>query len=118
VLVPLILTRIPADYFLAEQPPLGRFLSGRPALRGVLVALKNVLGGVLVVAGLLMLVLPGQGVLTLLVAFTLLDVPHKRRIELWIVARRPVLRAINWIRRKASKAPLLLPESATVSSSR
>lgn len=110
VLGPVILTRMPADYFMEERAPLARLFSGSPALRGLVVVLKNAVGFVLAIAGLLMLVLPGQGVLTLLVAFMLMDVPHKRRIELWIVGKAPVLRGVNWVRRKARKTPLLLPE--------
>ena len=59
-----------------------------------------------------MLALPGQGLLTLLVGLSLLDLPHRRSIELWVLRRGPVLRSLNWVRRKAGKAPLELPRQA------
>jgi hypothetical protein len=59
--------------------------------------------------GLLMLVTPGQGVLTILVGVTLLDFPGKRALELWIVRQPAVLRVTNWMRAKAHREPLQLP---------
>jgi hypothetical protein len=78
-------------------------------LRVVLRAVKNIVGLVLVLAGVLMLVLPGQGLLTIFMGITLLDFPGKRRLELSVVRRRPVFSALNWIRKKARRPPLLLP---------
>ena len=69
---------------------------------------KNVLGAIFVVAGLIMLVLPGQGIFTILIGIMLLDFPGKYRLERWIVARRPVLQSINWLRQRAGRAALVL----------
>jgi hypothetical protein len=46
-----------------------------------------------------MLLLPGQGVLTILIGIVLLDFPGKYRLERWAVRHRPVYRSINWLRR-------------------
>jgi len=70
---------------------------------------KNVVGWLLVGAGVAMLVLPGQGILTLLVGLTLVNFPGKRDLELWLVRRVPVRRALDWIRRRAGRPPLQLP---------
>ena len=64
----------------------------------------------LVLMGLAMLVLPGQGVLTLLIGISLLDFPGKRKLEKKIVRAPTVHRAIDAIRRRAGQPPLLLPE--------
>jgi len=111
LLVPVVLARIPADYFLRPHPPLARLASVHPAARGLALVLKNGLGLLLLAFGVLMLVLPGQGVLTMLVGLTLCDFPGKRRVELWLLRRVPVSRAINWIRRRSGSAPLELPPS-------
>jgi hypothetical protein len=71
--------------------------------------LKNAVGSVLVIAGILMLVLPGQGILTLFVGLTLVDFPGKRRLELWLIRKRPVLHAVGWIRSKSGRPALRLP---------
>jgi len=107
VLVPFLLIRIPSDYF-APGNDRDRPRSVRHSALKIAVRIgRNLLGCALLVAGLLMLVLPGQGLLTILVAAMLLDCPGKKRIEGWIVSRGPVLHAINWIRRRAGRPPLL-----------
>ncbi|NMD40555.1 MAG: hypothetical protein GYA83_07175, partial [Deltaproteobacteria bacterium] len=73
------------------------------------VVLKNVLGLVLIMAGFIMLFIPGQGVLTILVGMTLVSFPRKRALEMRLVRRPQVLRAVNWIRRRSGKEPLILP---------
>jgi hypothetical protein len=67
---------------------------------------KNAIGIVFVVLGVVMLVLPGQGLLTIVVGLMLLDFPGKYEVELWVVRRPSILRAINWIRSRAHKPPL------------
>jgi UPF0716 family protein affecting phage T7 exclusion len=67
---------------------------------------KNLLGGLLMIAGLAMLVLPGQGLLTLFVGFLLIDFPGKYRLEKWLIRRRYILRPINWLRARRHRAPL------------
>ena len=105
--VPWFLTRMPSDYFRRPERDLRPHSAGAVALR----ALRNLLGAVLVVAGILCLVLPGQGLLTLVVGLVLLDFPGKRRLERWLVNRRPVLRSINALRRRAHRPPLEMRDS-------
>jgi hypothetical protein len=59
-------------------------------------------------AGVAMLVLPGQGLLTLLMGFLLVDFPGKYRLERWLFARPIVRRPINWLRHRAGRVPLQL----------
>jgi hypothetical protein len=104
-----MLVRLPRDYFTKQQRrPLGSW-SSHPALRTVLLAAKNLLGVLLVVAGLLMLVVPGQGLLTIAAGLVLTDFPGKFRLERWIVKRPSVWRTINWLRRRAGRDPLEWP---------
>jgi hypothetical protein len=105
------LVRLPRDYFTNERRrPLGSW-SKSPALRVALLAGKNLLGVVLIAAGLLMLVIPGQGMLTLVVGLALTDFPGKFRLEQWIVERPSVWRSINWLRRRARREPLQRPDA-------
>ncbi len=107
--IPWLVTRIPADYFLRHQHYVDRWKPRHPVLRLVVLTLKNLLGVALVMAGLAMLLLPGQGVLTMVVGLFFLDFPGKLALERWCVRRRGVHQAINWIRRKANRPPLMLP---------
>jgi hypothetical protein len=74
----------------------------------MLVIAKNLLGYIFVLAGILMLMLPGQGVLTILIGIMLLNFPGKYELERWIVSHGSVFRSINWIRRHAGRTPLVL----------
>jgi hypothetical protein len=53
-----------------------------------------------------MLVLPGQGVLTILLGIALLDLPGKRHLERRLIALPTVLRTINKLREKFGRPPL------------
>jgi len=108
-LLPLAVSLIPADYFAAKQRGLSRLHRMHPATHAALVVAKNLAGGVFLIGGLAMLVLPGQGLLTLLVALILLDFPGKYRLERRLLRYPSVIRGINWLRRRAGARPLILP---------
>ncbi|MDH4409853.1 MAG: PGPGW domain-containing protein [Verrucomicrobiales bacterium] len=107
--VPILIRSMPADYFLEDSAGSEWMRRRHPALRLVLVLFKNLFGAVLVVGGLIMFITPGQGILTLVAGILLLNFPGKRRFEVWLVGRKPVYRAIDWIRRRAGRPPILLP---------
>lgn len=109
VLTPWVITRLPADYFVRQSPPTSSWRTRHPAVRVLLRIAKNAVGVALVLAGIAMLVLPGQGILTIIVGLLLLDLPGERRLEVWILERRPVKKAVDWLRKKAGRDPLLLP---------
>jgi len=108
ILVPFLIVQIPSDYFTRRRHHRKLRAHQHPLVRGMLVISKNLLGYILVVAGILMLMLPGQGVLTILIGITLIDFPGKYALERWIVSHGSVLRSINWIRRQAGRPPLVL----------
>jgi hypothetical protein len=110
IAVPWLAVRIPADYFLQRRFHQKLWASRHPALRMALLIGKNLLGCLFIVAGLAMLLLPGQGILTILAGVVLLDFPGKYRLVRWIVGRPQVLRTINWLRLKAERPPLFLEE--------
>jgi Putative transmembrane protein (PGPGW) len=105
VLIPWFVARIPADYFRGDGPP---SRAGRGRSAGVLRVLRNALGVALLAIGVAMLVLPGQGLLTIAMSILLLDIPGKRRLARKIVRRPPVLRALNALRRRSGHPPLIL----------
>lgn len=109
IAVPILIRRMPADYFLEDSAGSEWMRRQHPALRVTLLILKNVFGAILVVGGLIMFVTPGQGILTLVAGILLLNFPGKRRFEIWLVSRKPVHGAIDWIRRRADRPPILLP---------
>jgi hypothetical protein len=112
LLVPIVVARLPQDYFLRERPPMTEeFRDLHPAVRWLLLIGKNVLGGLLVLGGIAMLAAPGQGFLTLLIGLMLMNFPGKRQAEHWLLSRPTVEKVLNWIRRKRGKEPLKFPKS-------
>ena len=105
--VPMLLSRIPSDYYARSRRLKKPWADLHPVVRAVLLTGKSALGLVLVVAGIAMLVLPGQGILTILAGILLLNFPGRHRLERWIVSRPPVLRSINWLRRRNGRPPIV-----------
>lgn len=110
VIVPVLLVRLPSDYFVREHRDASLMSERHPAVRIVLLIAKNALGAVLVLGGIAMLVMPGQGVLSILIGLSLIDFPGKFALERRIVRRKSVHKSINWIRKKADRDPMEIPE--------
>lgn len=101
--LPWAVRQLPADYFVGRKRPHWRMRGW-----GVLLA-RNVGGFVVVLLGVAMLVLPGQGLLTIFAGLVMMEFPGKRRLEKALVARPRVLGALNWLRRRGGTEPLLPP---------
>jgi hypothetical protein len=110
VLVPFLVARMRSDYFMPERQEELTLASRHPVIRWTGLILKNLLGAILFLAGLAMFFTPGQGILTLFMGLMLLDFPGKRRLELRLIRTRAIHRAIDWIRQRAGREPLQLPE--------
>jgi len=110
VVFPLVVVHLPADYFVREHREPVRRRRRQPVLWAALTVAKNVVGAVLIVAGVAMLVLPGQGILTILIGLALTNFPGKFAFERRLFGRPPVHRALNRIRKTAGKPPLKVPE--------
>ena len=103
ICVPWVVTRLPHDYFSSTQRAIWRKSADESLLTKCLRILKNLIGAVLVLLGLVMLVTPGQGILTLLSGLLLMNFPGKYRLERWLVLRPGILRALNWLRRRRNQ---------------
>jgi len=103
-----VIIRVPADYFARENPDEGQWAHRHPLVRAALIIGKNLLGLVLVAAGILMLVLPGQGVLTILAGLFLLDIPGRHKLVMWLVRRPAILNSLNWVRERAGREPFFV----------
>jgi hypothetical protein len=107
--VTFVLVKLPENYFHSSHAR--EFLVERhPLLRAVAVVAKNLLGVLLVIAGVIMSLpgVPGQGVLTILLGVMLLDFPGKRDFETRLVSRPRVFNAVNALRAKFGRPPLML----------
>lgn len=107
IAIPWILIRLPSDYFDLRVPRYW-MKDHHPVLRIIGLIIKNFAGTIFLIAGFLMLFLPGQGLLTMLIGISFIDFPGKRKLEARIVGQRTVLHAINTMRKKFNKPPLIL----------
>jgi hypothetical protein len=105
-----LVVRLPGDYFTARRRSRHAYWQHHAVLRPAVLILKNLLGIVLFLAGLVMLLVPGQGLLTMAVGLMLVDFPGKFRLERWLATRQPVWRSINWLRKRAGREPLKWPK--------
>jgi hypothetical protein len=105
-----LVVRLPSDYFLQPKRRQSAWKPQNPTLSFVIAVGRNLLGAVLLIAGLVMLLTPGQGLLSIVVGLMLLDFPGKYRLQRWLSMRRPVWRTINWLRKRAGRDELQKPK--------
>jgi hypothetical protein len=108
--VPWVVARLPHDYFNSPRRFAWRELGHEPLYALLLGLVKNFVGAALLLLGLVMLVTPGQGLLTLMAGLLLMNFPGKYRLERWLVRRPGVLRALNWLRQRHGEPPFDSPE--------
>ena len=106
--IPALVVRIPQDYFLHDRrPPSGSSNDG--SLKHLfLTGLKNVVGILFVLAGVAMLVLPGQGLLTILIGLMLMNFPGKYALQRTLISQKTVLSAVNRLRIRAGRPPIVI----------
>ena len=111
ILVPVLVVNMPADYFVREHRRDDVAVPRHPVVRLVLLIGKNLLGLCLLAGGIVMLFTPGQGLLSIAMGIVLMDFPGKFALEKRVAQNRPVMRSMNWIRRKWGKPGLIVPGS-------
>jgi len=105
IIIPILVVRIPADYFKRKkQKPEPCYKNHYAAICFIGLVFKNLFG--IILAGVAMLFLPGQGFITIMIGVMMLNFPGKFALQLRIVQQPTVLRTINWIRAKADRPAL------------
>ena len=105
----LVMVKIPANYFSSHYN--ADFMPGKPwIVRWSAVILKNLLGVFLIALGLVLSLpgVPGQGLLTILLGLIMIDIPGKRPLEARIIQRPAIRSAIDTLRARFNKPPLIL----------
>lgn len=109
LIVSFVMIRIPANYFHSQYEQ--RFLHERhPVLRWSGFILKNIVGVFVILMGIVMTFpgVPGPGVLTILIGLIMVDIPGKKKAERFIINRPTILSAVNDLRTRYNKPPLLI----------
>ena len=107
-IIPYLVIKMPEDYFLERFRVRVSKKSVHPIIAQLLTGIKNLVGFFFIILGILMLVLPGQGILTMLMGLFLMNFPGKYRLERKLVSLPKVLKSLNWIRSKANKPQLMV----------
>ena len=107
VVMPFVVIHLPHDYFARQEHPDSK--SNRYSLTQIFFVIgKNVIGWVLLFAGVLMLFLPGPGLLSMLLGLVFATVPGKKRMIKKILGVAAVRTVIASMREKRNKLPLIL----------
>ena len=99
--------KIPADYFSSSYVK-KIDTDNHFSVRWAAFIIKNTIGFLLVIAGIIMIFTPGPGVPTILLGLIMMDVPGKRPLEAKLIQRPMVLSAVNELRAKYNKPPLIM----------
>ena len=103
------LVKIPADYFSSSYYEKRATESSQHFfLRWGAAIVKNIVGFLLIVAGVIMIFTPGPGVPTILLGLIVMDFPGKRPLEANLIKRPAVLSTINHLRSRYNKPPLII----------
>ncbi len=108
ILIPLIIIRIPENYFSNPERHLKDLVKRRSLISVIITILKNCLGIFFLLTGIVLLFLPGQGLLTILIGLLLLNFPGKYRLERYLINKPAILNSINDIRARFRRPPIKL----------
>lgn len=109
IVIPMIIVALPRDFLIREDEKIGRQVLNIWYIPYWVV--KNIFGAIFVLSGIAMLVLPGQGLLTILVGLGLLTFPGKRRLIRRILSFQKVVHFINSLRIRFGKDPIWISET-------
>lgn len=102
LLLPHLILKIPPDYFVNHRP-----LVKRDATALFKTLLRNSVGCFLLCIGILLLFLPGQGILTIIASLFICDFPGKRKTLRRLIHTLKLEAPLNRFRIKHGRAPFL-----------
>ena len=113
ILMSYIITNMDKRYFIRRKSKgknadiIPKRTPGKNSLIFIIEMVKILIGIGLLVCGIIMLVLPGQGLITMLIGLSLIPFPGKNKLEDNLLSRQSVRSSLNWIRAKAKKEPFI-----------
>lgn len=104
----IVAIRLPADYFNRPASAANSSEKSTPTSHLAIRILKNIVGVILILTGGVLSVplVPGPGILILLMGLMLTNFPWKRKLELKLLRTRFVLNPVNWMRKRAGRPPI------------
>ena len=99
-----LVSLIPEDYFINKKD--SKIKKSNIFIWYIVLIFKNLIGYSLILGGIMMLVLPGQGLFTIIIGLMMSNYPGKYSLEKKFIAIPTILKSINWLRRKSNKPPI------------
>lgn len=109
LLIPFVVRKMPTDIFINLEKRVKDKIH-KSFQSYLILLLANLLAVLLILIGIIMLFIPGQGLLTILVGLLLLSFPGKKKVILNLIRRQQIQKSLDWIRTKQNKEPFLWPE--------
>jgi hypothetical protein len=110
IAVPWLTARLDRDFFVRHRQRVQERRRHHPLLATLFFVTRNLAGLALLAAGIAMLILPGQGLLTMLLGLSLMDFPGKHALLERAIAYPKLQHALNWLRRKEGREEFIFPE--------
>lgn len=98
---------LPANHFMPSAAPLR---PQHPVARVAMKVLRNVLGYAVILLGMVMMVplVPGPGLVFVLLGLSLIDFPGKRRLQMQLLQRPAVNKFITSVRARHGRPPFIV----------
>jgi hypothetical protein len=107
IVIPWLVLRMHAEYFIRHRQEVIERHKRHPVLTIIILLIRNSFGFFLLASGVIMLLLPGQGILTMVIGLSLMDFPGKHRLTDRVMRNKELQHSLNWIRRKGHKKELV-----------
>ncbi|MBI9104147.1 MAG: PGPGW domain-containing protein [Spirochaetales bacterium] len=111
IIIPLVIRFMTEDYFIRDG---GKAVSRIKLMKILYIfwhIIKNIFGLTFVLAGIILLFVPGQGILTIMAGLILLDFPGKHRLIGWLTRGEKIRQALNWMRMKTRQSLFIFPSN-------
>lgn len=105
IAIPWIIGKLSVDYFILHRKRVQERHDLHPVRAKIIFVTRNITGILFFLAGMVMLILPGQGIITVLIGISFMDFPRKHKIVDYLIRRPKVIKMLNWIRGKERKPP-------------
>jgi hypothetical protein len=105
----LVIVQLPAEHFVSKPPPDSWWRRHR-IVRWLALGVKNALGLVVLPLGIFMMLplVPGPGLVFVVLGLSLLDFPGKRKLERRLLGRPSIMRFLNDMRANFGKPPFVI----------
>ena len=107
VATPRLVAKLPKEYFLYRREHRDAKQTGL----SVVMIIRTAVGVVLILAGFLLMLTPGPGLVVLLAGLSITEFPGKHKLLVTIATHPSVFRSLNWMREKQEVLPFEHPDT-------